>query len=203
MMDDALRRVKDVVYAPVAREVGKTFNPITITLIAGGVGVLAALCGWQGYYIQGLFLWWLNRALDGLDGAVARATGTQSDLGGYIDTLIDFAMYTIIPIGLALRNPDMDVFVALAFLLGTFYVNAAAFLYLSAILERRNLGAKQSGELTSISMPRGLVEGGEAIIMYSLFFLFPQFIGLLFLILGSMVIFTTFQHIVWASRHLT
>jgi phosphatidylglycerophosphate synthase len=202
MMDNTLRRVKDTVFAPVARRVGKTLDPMTITLMAGGVGVLAAVAGWQGMYGVGLVLWWVNRALDGLDGAVARATGRQSDLGGYVDTLVDFAMYTVIPIGLALHAPNVELLLALAFLLGTFYVNAAAFLYLSAILERRNLGAKQRGELTTIHMPKGLVEGVEAIIIYSLFFLLPQFLGVLFVILGSMVIFTTLQHVVWASRNL-
>lgn len=202
MMDDALRRVKDVVYQPVAQQVGKSIDPITITLAGGGVGVLAALAGWQGHYTLGLVLWLLNRALDGLDGAVARATGKQSDLGGYIDTLVDFAMYTIIPLGLALSVRDADVLVALAFMLGTFYINAGAFLYLSAILERRSMGAKQRGELTTIHMPHGLIEGGEAIIFYSLFFLLPQALGLLFVILGILVVATTLQHVLWAARHL-
>lgn len=202
MIDNALRQVKDVMYAPVARHAGKSISPITITLIAGGVGILAAFAGLAGSYGLGLALWLINRALDGLDGAVARAAGKQSDMGGYADMLVDFAMYTIIPIGLAMRAPSIDLLAALAFLLGTFYVNAGAFLYLSAILERRNLGAKQRGELTSVRMPKGLIEGVEAVVFYSLFFLFPQALGLLFLILGSLVIFTTVQHVVWASRNL-
>lgn len=202
MMDDALRRVKDVVYQPVAQQVGKSIDPITITLLAGGVGLGAALAGWQGHYALGLVLWLLNRALDGLDGAVARATGQQSDLGGYIDTLVDFTMYTVIPLGLALSVRDADVLVALAFMLGTFYINAGAFLYLSAIRERRSLGAQQRGELTTIHMPRGLIEGVESIIFFILFFLLPHALGPLFIIMGVLVIVTTLQHVVWAARHL-
>ncbi|HRL13862.1 MAG TPA: CDP-alcohol phosphatidyltransferase family protein [Aggregatilineales bacterium] len=202
MMDNTLRRVKDVVYAPVARRIGSTLKPTTITLIAGGVGLLAAVAAWQGMYGVGLILWWLNRALDGLDGAVARASGQQSDLGGYIDTLVDFAMYSVIPVGLALHAPTVELLLALAFMLATFYINAAAFLYLSAILERRRLGAKQRGELTTIHMPKGLIEGVETVIFYSLFFVLPQFLGTLFVILGVLVIFTTLQHVVWASRNL-
>lgn len=202
MMDNALRRVKDEVYRPVARQVGKSVSPITITLIAGCVGVFAALAGWQGMYTTGLALWLANRALDGLDGAVARATGTQSDLGGYLDQMIDFAIYTLIPIGLVMHAPSIELLAALALLLGTFYVNAGAFLYLSAILERRNAGATQRNELTSIHMPKGVIEGAEAMLFYSLFFLFPQALGLLFLILSSLVIVTTLQHVIWASRNL-
>lgn len=44
-------------------------------------------------------------------------------------------------------------------MLGAFYINAGAFLYLSAILERCDMGAKQRGELTTIHMPSGLIEG--------------------------------------------
>lgn len=203
MMDDALRRVKDVIYLPVARQVGKSSHPLTITLLAGGIGMLSAVAGWQGFYFLGLCLWLINRLLDGLDGAVARATGTQSDFGGYIDMLVDFAMYTMIPFGLALGQPSLGLFTAMAFLLGTFYVNAGAFLYLSSILEQRRQGAKQRGELTTIAMPKGLIEGTEAIIFYSLFFLFPQSLEFLFVLLGTLVILTSLQHVRWASRNLT
>ncbi len=202
MIDAVLRQAKDVVLTPTARHLGKRLSPMTITLVGAGIGVLAALAGLQGNYALGLGLWLLNRTLDGLDGTFARVSGQQSDLGGYIDTMVDFAMYTIIPLGLALRHPSIDVLIPLAILLGTFYINAAAFLYLSAILERRKLGAKQQGELTSITMPRGLIEGTEAVVFYSLFFLFPNALPVLFLFLGSMVIITTLQHVVWAVRNL-
>lgn len=202
MIDTVLRQAKDVVLTPTARHLSKNMSPMTITLVGAGIGVLAALAGLQGNYALGLGLWLLNRTLDGLDGTFARVSGQQSDLGGYIDTMVDFAMYTIIPIGLALRHPTVDVLIPLVFLLGTFYINAAAFLYLSAILERRKLGAKQQGELTSITMPRGLIEGTEAVVFYSLFFLFPNALTVLFLLLGSLVIITTLQHVVWAVRNL-
>ncbi len=202
MMDHILRQAKDAVLTPMAEMIGPRVNPITITLTAGGVGVLAALAALQGNYPLGLALWFGNRLLDGLDGAVARICDKQSDLGGYIDTLVDFAMYTIIPFALVMHQPSIDLLVILAFLLGTFYVNAAAFLYLSAILEQRKQGAKQHGELTTITMPRGIVEGTEAIVFFSLFFFLPSQLGLLFLVLGVMVIATTMQHILWSVRNL-
>lgn len=202
MMDDALRRAKDALLTPVAKIMSDTMNPTTITLIGGGVAVLTAVAAQQGHYGLGLALWYSNRLLDGLDGVVARVSGKQTDLGGYIDTMVDFATYTIIPFGLALRQPRLELFVVLAFLLGTFYINAAAFLYLSAILERRQQGAKQRGELTTITMPRGIIEGTEAIVFFTLFFLFPNQLIFLFLLLGSLVVATTLQHLVWAVRNL-
>ncbi len=202
MMDDVLRRTKDALLTPVAEMIGDRVGPITITLVAGGIGLLAGVAGLQGNYNLGLVFWLGNRLLDGLDGIVARSRGKQSDLGGYIDTLVDFAMYTIIPFALTMHRPSIDLLVVLAFLLGTFYVNAAAFLYLSAILEQRKQGAKQRGELTSITMPRGIIEGTEAVIFFSLFFLLPNHLPLLFMTLGLLVIATTIQHIIWSVRNL-
>lgn len=202
MMDHALRRVKDAVVNPLAQLLGSRIDPLAITLTAGGVGVLAAVAAWQGNYGLGLALWLGNRFLDGMDGAVARACGKQSDFGGYMDTLVDFAMYTIIPFGLVMHQPSMELLIALAFLLGTFYINSGAFLYLSAILERRKLGAKARGELTTITMPRGIIEGAEAIIFYCLFFLLPQHLTLLFVLLGVLVIATTLKHVIWSVYRL-
>jgi phosphatidylglycerophosphate synthase len=202
MMDNSLRQVKDGMFSPVVRQIGVNISPLVITLAAGGVGLLAAYTGWQGIYLVGLGLWLANRALDGLDGAVARATGRQSDLGGYADQLVDFVVYAVIPLGLVMRQPSLELLTALAFMLGTFYVNSVSFLYLAAILERRGQGARPRGELTSVTMPRGLIEGAETIVAYSLFFLFPHALALLFLVFGSLVIFTTLQRIVWAYHNL-
>lgn len=203
MIDVVLRRAKDAVMQPVAQGLGDKVNPLTITVVGGLVGISAAVAGWQGSYAVGLLLWWMNRILDGLDGSLARASGKQSDLGGYIDTLVDFAMYTIIPFGLTMHQPTVELLIVLAFLLGTFYINSAAFLYLSAILERRDLGARRSGELTTVTMPRGIIEGTEAVIFFSLFFLFPQHLIVIFAVLGTLVFCTTLQHIFWAVRNLS
>jgi phosphatidylglycerophosphate synthase len=202
MMDHALRKVKDDLFLPVAREVGKSLSPLTITLAAGVVGIGAAVAAWQGAYGLGLALWLFNRVLDGLDGAVARVTGQQSDFGGLLDTLVDFTLYAIIPLGLVLHAPTLEKLLALGVMLTTFYINAGAFLYLSAILERRNQGAKATGELTTIHMPRGIIEGAEAILFYCAFFLFPDALVLLFTLLAALVMATAMRHLVWAALRL-
>jgi phosphatidylglycerophosphate synthase len=56
-----------------------------------------------------LALWLLNRALDGLDGAVARASGGGSDLGGLLDFLADFVVYGGFVVGVAIAEPDARV----------------------------------------------------------------------------------------------
>jgi phosphatidylglycerophosphate synthase len=202
MIDAKLRQAKELVLTPAAHWVGSKVDPNAVTLTAGMIGLFAALAAWQGQFGLGLGLWLLNRILDGLDGTLARIYRKQSDLGAYADILIDFVIYFIIPFGLALGMPSLELFMALIFMLGAFYVNAASYLYLTALLERRRQGAAARGELTSITMPGGLIEGTEAVVFYSLFFLFHQHLTILFALLGLLVVVTTLQRWVWAQRHL-
>jgi phosphatidylglycerophosphate synthase len=202
MIDRELRRLKDHVYQPVAVRTAGLCSPTIITLTAGAVGVMAAFAAWQGSFTVGLLLWWLNRVLDGLDGAVARAARQTSDFGGYLDMMVDYVVYLVVPCGIVLHAPDVPHLIALAFMLGTFYINNGAHLYLSSILERRRQGAQSNGELTTITMPRSLIEGFETIIVYSLFFLLPELLMTLFALFGLAVLGSTTLHLRWAARHL-
>jgi len=202
MIDRELRKLKDQIYQPIAAWSAQACTPTQITLFAGGIGMLAAVAAWQGSFLIGLLLWWLNRFLDGLDGAVARASNRQSDFGGYVDMITDFVVYTAVVFGMALHNPTAERLIALAFVIGTYYINSGAFLYLSSILERKNRGAKEQCELTTITMPRGLIEGFESLVAYSIFFLLPDLLVPLFVIFGCGVLLTTGLHLRWAARHL-
>lgn len=48
--------------------------------------------------LPSITFWLLNRALDCLDGALARHRNLQSELGGFLDLLGDFIVYALIPI---------------------------------------------------------------------------------------------------------
>ena len=202
MIDTPLRQFKERTLSPIAKQISCCVSPLTLTLLGGGAGIAAAVTAGLGLYGIGLALWALNRILDGLDGTLARVKKTQSDLGGYLDIMIDFVVYAAIPLGLALSMPQDNVWLALAFMLATFYINAGSFLYLSALLERRQHGAKQRGELTSITMPVGLIEGAETVIAYGLFYLFPHWLAPLMAIFGLLVSISAVQRVVWAVRHL-
>ena len=91
---------------------------------------------------------------------------------------------------------------ALALLLSSFYVNAASWMYLSAVLEKRSVGAAARGETTSVTMPSGLIEGTETILFYALFLLFPGSLPLLFGAMSLLVWLTVGQRLIWALRHL-
>lgn len=201
-VDKQLREVKERVLDPVAEWLGRYMSPMTITLIGGGVGLAAGVVCLQAAYEVGLVLWVANRILDGLDGTIARKTNQQSDLGGYVDIVIDHLVYAAIPIFLAISVGRVEVYIALILMLMSFYVNTASWAVLSAILEKHNLGSKAQGEKTTVAMPAGIIEGTETIIGYILFFLFPAYLEWLFLAMAILVGLTVIQRLLWARSTL-
>lgn len=202
MFDHFLRALKDRLLAPLARALGPALHPNVVSALAFLVGVAAAAMAQRGAFGAALALWLANRALDGLDGTLARVHGTASDLGGYLDILLDFAVYALVPLALVAGTTSRAVALAGVFLEGTFFVNAASWMYLSAILERRAQGAAARGERTTVTMPPGLVAGAETVVLYSLFLLFPGRLAELFTLMGALVLVNVVQRFVWATRHL-
>lgn len=202
MLDNALRGVKEQLLLPAAWAVGRALHPNIITLIAFVWGIMAALfLAWQ-WYMWGLAFWLLNRFFDGLDGTVARENNLQTDFGGYFDILTDFVIYALVPITLVYAAPSEAAYLSLAFLLGVFYINSASWMYLSAILEKRARGATATGEMTSVTMPSGIIGGAETIVFYCAFILLPQYIVPLFVLMGLLVMVTIGQRLVWAMKTL-
>lgn len=199
MFDKRMRRVKDTAFLPLAGSL-QTIPPWYFSLMGLLVGVAAAIALWQQAYVLGFLLWFLNRVFDGLDGVVARVNQSQSDLGGYLDIVIDFVVYAAIPVGLALGRGTTAVLFSLIFLLCAYYVNAASWMYLAAILEKRQLA--HSHRLTTISMPAGIIGGTETIIFYTAFIFFPAYLIWLFGLMGLLILVTIGQRLHWAVHHL-
>ena len=201
MLDEKLRKLKDRWLRPLVGVAGR-LSPNVITLLALAVGLAAAGAAAQQLYGLGLALWAINRLLDGLDGAVARETGQQTDFGGYLDIVADFVVYTAVPIGLFLGQATVELGASLALLLSSFYVNGASWMYLAAILEKRSAGAGARGDLTTVAMPAGLIGGTETVAFYAAFFLWPSAARWLFLVMAALVLVGVVQRLVWARRHL-
>jgi phosphatidylglycerophosphate synthase len=194
MFDTALRRRKDRALDQLAKAL-RNVPPLAVTGVGLLAGLAAAGCAARGSYWAALGLFWLGRILDGLDGAIARAAGTQSALGGYLDLMADFVVYAAIPIavwwGLRAHHSPLPLVVMLA----VFYVNAASWMLLSALIEK---GDAQ----TSLAMPTGIIEGFETIVFYSLFLLLPAWSRELFCVLSVLVALSAIQRLVWAWRNL-
>lgn len=155
MLDRMGRSIKDSILNPLERAIPPGLSPNTITWISFLPGMLAAVCAAAGLWGWALAAFAVNRLLDGLDGVVARRRGRQTDYGGYLDIMVDFTVYAAIPIGVWLGSsaaaagegtaatgpPEV---LPLITLLAVFYINAASWMYLSAVIEKRRvLGGDQ------------------------------------------------------------
>lgn len=202
MFDDYFRRLKERLLAPLARRLGPRVTPNALTWLAAAVGVACATAASQGRHGLALLLWWANRFVDGLDGTQARVHGRQSAFGAYLDIVLDFVVYAAIPIALALDAGTATALQAALLLVAAFYVNAASWMYLAALLEQRRAGAASRGELTSVTMPAGLVSGTETVVAYSLFLLLPTHLVPLFAVFALLVLGNVIVRLWWARRHL-
>ena len=174
MLDRSLRPRKTTVLAPVTARL-RSVPALALTGIGLVVGLGAAVLAALGLWLPALLAWLANRAIDGIDGEVARASGTASDRGGYLDLAADATVYAAIPLGVATGIGTGGAWTAAAVLLGAFYVNIVTVTTLAAIQEKRAAGAAARGEPTSITLPVGLIEGTETIILFALILAAPSF----------------------------
>lgn len=201
MFDAPLRQLRDRVGDPLVAKLAN-FNPNHITWIALLAGLICAWLASRGQIWASVLFWSLNRILDALDGMLARVHHRQTDFGGYLDILLDFVVYAVVPLGLVLHAPNLEQYFALTFMLISFYINSASWMYLAAILEKRNARNVHEPITTTIIMPAGLIGALETIIAYYIFLFFPAQIIPLFFIFGGLVLMTVMQRLIWAWKTL-
>ncbi len=202
MFDKQLRPLKDRVLLPAAKQLAKIVTPDQISLISFAFGLLSCWFIFSRNMIPALLFWILNRILDGLDGTVARVSDRQSDWGGYLDLMLDFIIYAAIPITLSIVfNNGIITYLALSVMLAVFYINSASWMYISALQGAAETAGTRK-ELTSVPMPTGLVEGGETVILYTIFFLFPSILSILFFITSGLTVVGIIQRLRWGYKNL-
>jgi phosphatidylglycerophosphate synthase len=171
MFDQSLRPLIDPALNRAGRQLavrGVTADQVTLAGLALGL-VAALVLALGGPGLVALVPLVAGRLADGLDGAIARAT-RKTDFGGYLDIACDFAFYGAIPLAFALRDPANAV--AAAFLLFSFYVNAASFLGYAVMAEKRGMTTTAQGQ-KSLYYAAGLLEGAETIAFFVLLCLWP------------------------------
>ena len=172
MLDGKARQLLDPVLDKMAQNLVKVgIRANTVTLGAFAIGIAAAICIANQYFIAGLFLLLLSRLGDGLDGAVARLT-QKTDFGGYLDIVLDFAFYGMIPAAFIIANPTQNA-ASGAVLIVSFYVTGASFLAYAIMAEKHGLETTNRGE-KSLYFTTGLAEATETIAVFVAFCLFPE-----------------------------
>lgn len=172
MLDARLRRVIGPGLDAAGRRLARAgIGADGLTVGGFAVGVAAAAAVVAGWSLTAAVLVAVNRIADGLDGAVARASG-RTDRGGYLDITLDFAFYGLIPLAFAIADPGTNALPAAA-VLAAFYLNGAAFLAFAALAEKRGLSTSAQGE-KSIFYLAGLAEGAETIAVFLAWCLVPS-----------------------------
>jgi phosphatidylglycerophosphate synthase len=177
MLDRFMRRL----LAPALDRAGRSLarggiGADAVTFAGLAVGIAACLAVAARLDPLAVALIAANRVLDGLDGAVARAT-LRADRGGLLDIVFDFAFYGGIPLAFALRDPPANALPA-AVLLFAFYVNGASFLAFAAVAAKRGLENALFAD-KSIYFTVGLAEGTETILFFAAMALFPALFPIL------------------------
>lgn len=147
--------------------VGLSANTVTLAGLIPALGAAVAIA--HGQYLVGLALILVNRLLDGLDGAVARASGL-TDFGGYLDTLADYVFYVAVPVAFGLASEANTVPALL--LVASFTMTCASFLVFAAIAARRGEETSAHGA-KSIFYSTGIAEGAETIAVFIAMCLWP------------------------------
>jgi len=163
------------------------------------VGMAAALAIALQHEGVGLVLLLLSRLMDGLDGAVARAS-QPTDRGGFLDITLDFLFYAAIPLAFAVAHPAQNALPA-AVLLAAFIGTGSSFLAFAVVAEKR--------QLTSLAFPGksfyflgGLTEATETIAAFVAMCLWPQWFAPIAYGFALLCAITTVLRIRWGWQRL-
>lgn len=190
MLDRRTRALKDQILQPLLQTPIGRLDPFVITVASLVPGLAAAGAAALGWRTVALAFFWLNRGMDGLDGLIARDRAMQSDLGGYLDIMVDFVVYAAIPVGVWWGSGAGRP-LTLILLLCLFYINTASWMYLAAIQEKHHARS----ETTSIVVPNSLIEGTETAIFYTAFILLPGYLPWLFGFMSLALLFSVGQRL--------
>jgi phosphatidylglycerophosphate synthase len=200
VLDARLRRLIDPpldrLSGPLAAR-GLSANAVTVAGFVIGLGAAAAIA-WQAWLL-GLGLLLLNRLCDGLDGAIARRRGL-TDLGGFLDIVLDFLIYAAVPFAFALADPAANALAA-AFLIFSFIGTGASFLAYATMAAKRGVASELRGR-KSLYYLGGLTEGTETILAFVLACLWPALFPWIALIFGLLCWLTTATRIAVAVQTL-
>lgn len=197
MLDRAMRPLIDPPLDRAGRllaAAGVSANAVTLGGFAVGFAAIPAIAA--GHYLGGLVLLLVNRLSDGLDGAVARVRGT-TDLGGYLDIVCDFILYSGWAFAFALAEPRHAI--AAAFLMLSFMGTGASFLAYAVFAAKRGLSTEIRGS-KSLYYLGGLTEGTETILIFVGFCVVPDHFAPLAWAFAAACWITTVSRILAAVR---
>ncbi|MAB03134.1 MAG: CDP-alcohol phosphatidyltransferase [Candidatus Puniceispirillum sp.] len=197
MLDAQLRPLIDRVLNPIGRGLvvlGITANQVTMVGVA--FGLIAAGCIATGLFYPAFWFVIANRIIDGLDGAVARAS-RSSDFGGYLDIVSDFIFYSAVPLAFAVARPETAL--VAAFLIFSFIGTATSFLGFAILAAKHHVTTQIRGK-KAFYYRGGLTEGTETILLFLAMLVWPDYFNHMAFIFGILCWVTTGTRIHAAYR---
>jgi phosphatidylglycerophosphate synthase len=192
-----LKLLRPVIQAA-ARQVARAgLTADQATLLGFGFGLAAAVLISTGYSELGVIPLVVNRAFDGLDGALARLT-RATDRGAFLDIGLDFVFYAAIPLSFAYCDPPANALAA-AVLLASFIGTGTSFLAFAIIAEKRGLKSTAFPS-KSFYYLGGLTEGAETILCFIAMCLWPQHFSAIAYVYAAMCGITTTTRLVAGWR---
>jgi phosphatidylglycerophosphate synthase len=199
MFDEVVRARFARVVAPASRALmAWGITPSQVSWAGFGLALAAAGAIAAGHSVLGLALWLASRLADGVDGALARESRQQSAFGGYLDITLDMAAYSVMVLAFSFQHPEHALLWEAV--LAGYVLAITTTLALSAAAERAQQ-ALAPGNRT-FQFTRGLAEAGETTVIYSLWVLFPSYIGPLGWAWCALLAATAVQRSWLAWRHL-
>ena len=194
MIELRVRSRIDTVINPIGRFLAKIgVRPIPVTLVGLAITLTGSTVLALGSLVLGPILILVGSALDGLDGAVARASGTASKRGALIDSVSD-------------RIGETSMFAACAFWL-TSRVSPAEGDPALVVLTLLSLGAamltsylRAKADVEGVDGRGGMLGRAERIILFTSGFLFG-FVPQMLLIMATLTWITVFQRF-WKTWQL-
>jgi len=197
MFDSRLRPLIDPPLNAAGRALARSgigANAVTLAELDPALGAGLAIA--HQHYQLALALIVLNRLLDGLDGAVARANGI-SDLGGYLDTLADFAFYIAVPLGFGFAAAANTA--PAMILIASFTLTGVSFLAFAAIAAKRGEQTTAHGT-KSFFYSTGIAEGAETIAVFAAMCLWPAQFPVIAFAYAALCLLTVVQRSLMARR---
>ncbi len=198
MLDRAIQQVLKPVLTHMARVLVRLgVGADALSFIGFAIGMAAAVSIAFQQWVAGLVLLLLSRLMDGLDGAVARATH-PTDRGGFLDITLDFVFYAAIPLAFAVADPAQNALPA-AVLLASFIGTGSSFLAFAIVASQRGL--------TSTALPDksfyflgGLTEATETLAAFVAMCLWPQWFAPIAYGFAALCAITTVLRIGWGWK---
>ena len=170
-----------------------------VSIVSFLIGLLGVMLIAFQLYLWGLLLILLNRLGDGIDGALARLTGS-TDRGAFLDICLDFIFYSAVVLGFALADPARNSLAA-SFLIFSFVGTGSSFLAYAIMAERRSLSDYRLPDKGFYYLG-GLAEGTETIIFFILICLWPSFFPVLAWIFGAICLLGTATRVIYGYQSL-